>query len=193
MTKKALLALFIVPLVLAAIIFQSDKRGVINSYGEAQIGGSFTLTDTTGKAVKSEDFTGRFMLVYLGYTHCPDICPATLSVFSDTLKKLGADADKVSPILISIDAKNDSPQVLGEYLKAFDARITGLTGSEADITSVMKAYKAFASPAENAGPGNRLISHSGFVYLMDRQGKYVQHFDHDVKSDVLVAALKAEF
>lgn len=160
---------------------------------DAQIGGHFTLTNTQGKRVTEIDFKGRMMVVYLGYSHCPDICPTTLSMLSDVLKKLDTNASKLSVVFISLDTKNDSPQVLAEYLKAFDPRIIGLTGSEEEVKTVVRAYKAFSEPTPNAQPGNMLIAHSGLLYLMDGQGKYVSHFESGVKTNTLVEAINSHF
>lgn len=190
--RKIALALIVLVVVLAVALTLLPTP-IPPGYGEPDIGGNFTLTDTQGKRMHVHDFKGRWMLVYLGYTHCPDICPATLSVLSDTLKKLGEDAGKVAVVFITLDAEHDSPEALGAYLRNFDPRITGLTGSEEEIREVVHAYKAYAAATPNAGPGNMLISHSGQLYLMDPQGKYKEHFDNGVTSDALTAALKKHF
>lgn len=190
MSLKIQVLLFIVFLAVLAAFLNTVPRPGPASYGQAQIGGSFTLTDTTGRARTDADFSGRLMLVYLGYTHCPDICPATLEMMSTTLKTLGPEADKVAPLFITLDPKHDTPEALGAYLKDFDPRITGLTGSPEDIKSVTHAYKAYASEATNTAPGNMIIDHSGLLYLMDRNGKYLRHFEHNVKSEELLTAIK---
>lgn len=165
---------------------------VVRSQGEAQIGGDFTLTDTHGKTVSDKDFHGRPLLVYMGYSHCPDICPMTLGVMSETLKALGPDADKVTMIFISLDPERDTPQALGDYLKAFDGRITGLTGSAEQVEHAASVYRVVhEKSAENAG--NYQIDHSGFLYLMDRQGKYAAHFDTNVKVPELTQKIREQF
>jgi cytochrome oxidase Cu insertion factor (SCO1/SenC/PrrC family) len=100
------------------------------STGTAAIGGPFTLVATDGTAVTDASYRGKWMLIYFGYTFCPDACPAALANVSAALKMLGNEADKVQPLFITVDPKRDTRQVLGEYLKSFDPRIIGLTGSE---------------------------------------------------------------
>ncbi len=188
---QKILTLLIIVAVVAAVMWRNTSDPVSqHSYGEAQIGGSFALTDTHNNKVTDVDLQGRYTLLYLGYTHCPDICPTTLSMLSDVLKKMGTEADKMSVVFISLDPAHDSPAVLAEYLKAFDARIIGLTGSEQEIKAVTMAYKAYANPTPNAAPGNMLIAHSGLLYLMDKQGKYIRHFETGVPADAVVSALK---
>jgi protein SCO1/2 len=162
-------------------------------YGEARIGGSFALTDTLGRTVTDTDFRGKLMLVYMGYSHCPDICPMTLSVMGDALKNLGKDADKVAAMFISLDPERDTPQVLGRYLAAFDPRIIGLTGNKEAIDDVARAYAAYYKKVETPNAGAYLVDHSGFLYLMDRQGKYIAHYGPDVKAQDLARAIRANF
>jgi cytochrome oxidase Cu insertion factor (SCO1/SenC/PrrC family) len=132
------------------------------SYGEAQIGGAFTLTGTHGQRVKDSDFRGKPMLVYMGYSNCPDICPMTLSVMGETLKLLGPDAGRVAVTFITLDPERDTPEVLGQYLSHFDPRIIGLTGSKEAITGVAKAYKTYFARAKTPDPAHYLVDHSGF-------------------------------
>jgi len=193
MSKKAKLIVFTAMIVVIAIIMQEPPKKSDGSYGEAQVGGAFALTDQTGRRISNEDLKGKFSLIFLGYSNCPDICPATLAVISDTLKKLGSDADKLNAVFISVDSKNDTPEKLSEYLKNFDPRIIALTGSDTEVKAILSSFKAYAKQSENAAPGNNLISHSGFVYLMDEHGKYIRHFDNAVKSDALVEAVKVAF
>ena len=191
MRKKTKLMLFTAMAVTVAIILQPAPRPQSDrSYGEAQIGGAFTLTDHTGQRMSSEQLRGKLSLIFMGYSNCPDICPMALYTMSDMLKKLGSDADKINTVFISVDSKHDTPEKLTEYLKNFDPRIIALTGNDQEIESVLKAYKGYAKLPENPAPGNNLISHSGWIYLMDANGKYIRHFESNAKSDVLVQAVK---
>lgn len=189
----SLLILLGLIVITATMIPTGNRQPQQGGYGEAQVGGHFSLTDSSGKPVSDRDFAGRFMLIYLGYAHCPDICPATLSMMGDVLKALGGDADKISVIFITVDPQNDTPVALAEYLKPFDSRIVGLTGSKEAIEQVVRAFKGSAKKADNPGPGNMLISHSGLIYLMDREGKYISHFESDVKRETLLQAIRAQF
>lgn len=190
MSKKAKLILFTCVIVVIAIVLQGQKTPAPDTGGTADIGGAFTLTDQHGQPFSSEALKGRHSLIFLGYSNCPDICPATLLLFGDTLKKLGSDADKVNTVFISVDSKNDSPEKLSEYLKSFDARIVALTGNEAEIDAIIKAYKGYAKRPETPAPGNTLIAHSGYIYLMDQNGTYLRHFESTVNSGTLVQAVK---
>jgi cytochrome oxidase Cu insertion factor (SCO1/SenC/PrrC family) len=107
------------------------------------IGGPFRLTGADGQSVSDRDFRGQWLLVYFGYTHCPDICPTTLADISQTLDLLGADAAQVQPLFISIDPERDTPQVVGAYVKEFDDRIIGLAGTPEEIAATAKAYRVF--------------------------------------------------
>jgi protein SCO1/2 len=193
MNKRTALILCMGLLAVALLLLPETAQKPGQGYGEAQVGGAFTLTDTHGSRVSNTAFNGKLTLVYLGYTHCPDICPATLSNLSGVLKKIGTDAEKVNVVFISLDPLHDTPEVLGKYLEAFDPRIVGLTGSETEIKTVVKEYKAYATPDKESAPGNMLIAHSGLLYLMGRNGKFIQHFETGVSEAVLIAALKANF
>jgi protein SCO1/2 len=161
------------------------------SIGTPLIGGPFTLLDTEGKRVSDQDFRGKFMLVFFGYTNCPDVCPAELQIISEALEKLGPDAGKVAPIFITVDPLRDTPQILSAYVKNFGPRVTGLTGTPDDIASVAKAYRVFFRKAK-ASPNDPdyTVDHSAFTYLMDQQGKYLSHFTFGTTPDAMAAVLK---
>ena len=161
----------------AFVIFTSDFRP---GAGERSgFGGPFVLTASDGQMVTERTFRGRYMLVYFGYTHCPDICPTTLMTVSEVLKKLGPLADKIQPIFISIDPERDTPQVMGEYVQSFDPRIVGLTGSRSEIAAVAKQYRVFYKKAPVENSSDYLMEHSAYIYLMDPDGRYVTLFSHD--------------
>jgi protein SCO1/2 len=177
----------------AAFYLPAAPPAVQHGYGEAGIGGTFVLTGTRGQTVKESDFRGKLMLVYMGYSHCPDICPMTLATMSEALKALGPDADKIAVLFISLDPERDAPQALAAYLASFDPRITGLTGSRQAIDEAAKAYKAYYKKVVTPNTGSYLIDHSGFLYLMDTRGKYLTHFEAGVKSGELAKAIRSYF
>src|SRR5581483_9210577 len=111
--------------------------------GEAQVGGEFILTNQHGEAARSTDFRGRIMLVFFGFTHCPDICPVTVSTLSKAMALLGGQADSVAPIFISVDPERDTPQVMKDYLSNFDKHMIGLTGTPEQVRQVTEAYKVY--------------------------------------------------
>ncbi len=162
----------------------------VQSDGTPLIGGPFSLVDTNGKRVTDHDFRGKLMLVFFGYTHCPDVCPTELQTMSDVMAKLGPAADKVAPIFISVDTKRDTPQALADYMKNFDARITGLTGDQNDIASAAKAYRVYYRKAGDSANGDYTVDHSAFVYLMDGSGKYITHFTFNTAPEAMAAVIK---
>lgn len=161
------------------------------SYGEALIGGPFTLTDQDGKTRSDSEFRGRLMLVNFGFTNCPDICPLGLQLMTDALETLGKDADKVQPIFITVDPARDTPAVMKDYVAHFSERIVGLTGTPEQVAAAAKAYRVYykvhGDPATNP---NYAVDHSGFIYLMGRDGKFLTHFTHDTPPDKMADAVR---
>jgi protein SCO1/2 len=138
-------------------------------------GGPFSLIDGSGATVTDQTYRGKWELVFFGYTYCPDLCPTTLNTISDALTALGPLADKVQPLFITIDPKRDTQAVMRDYVKNFDPRIVGLTGSPEAIAAVAKEYKIYyAVHRTGDGPDDYLMDHSGFVYLMDPAGRFVR-------------------
>jgi protein SCO1/2 len=157
------------------------------SFGKALVGGPFTLTDQTGRRVTDQDFRGRYMLIYFGYTYCPDVCPSALQVMSAALDKLGPKADKIQPIFITVDPGRDTPQLLGQYVASFHPRLIGLTGSAAEIEKVAKEYRVYARKAQdNKSPDEYLMDHSSIIYFMDPKGEFIAHFTHATPVDAMV-------
>ena len=149
----------------------------VETSGKALIGGPFTLVDQTGKTVTDQDFRGRYMLVFFGFTHCPDICPAELQVMSASLDELGPKADEVVPIFITLDPERDTPAAMAEYLKNFGPRFVGLTGPSEAIAAAAKAYRVIYSRfQEDKIKNDYSIDHSALVYFMSKEGEYVTHF-----------------
>lgn len=151
------------------------------------IGGSFHLVDEDGKRVSDADFRGKLMLVYFGYTYCPDVCPTTLQTMGQALDELGDGADKVAPLFITVDPDRDTPDHLKGYTEQFNPRILGLTGSTQEIADAARAYRVYY---RKAGSGfDYLMDHSSIVYLMDREGHYLTHFTADASADDIANAI----
>jgi protein SCO1 len=165
-----------------------DTPGTQTS-GKALIGGPFSLVDTDGKRVTDRDFRGKFMLVFFGYAHCPDVCPSELQTMAEVVDKLGPAADAVAPVFISVDPGRDTPEALAAYVKAFSPRITGLTGTLDETASAAKAYRVYFRKAAG-GPDDYSVDHSAFVYLMDREGNYLTHFTFNTTADAIAAVIK---
>jgi len=145
-------------------------------WGRGHVGGPFQLTDHTGKIRSDADFRGKLLLVYFGYTYCPDVCPADLLQISLTLDQLGQAASEVQPLFITLDPERDTPAVLAQYVSSFHPSIIGLTGTPEQIQAAAAAYKVYYAKYTPPDGGVYLIDHSGFTYLMDRTGKYLGFF-----------------
>jgi cytochrome oxidase Cu insertion factor (SCO1/SenC/PrrC family) len=141
-------------------------------YGRGTVGGPFTLTDSSGHKRSDSEFRGRLMIVYFGYTFCPDVCPADLMAITQALDELGPAAGGIQPIFITVDPERDT-KVLGEYVAAFHKSFIGLTGSPGEIRNVANAYKAFYAKVPGTRDGEYAIDHTGVIYLMGRDGQYL--------------------
>jgi len=157
--------------------------------GTALVGGPFTLVDQNGRQVSDTDFRGRLMLIYFGYTFCPDVCPTELLDMSQAVDALGKAGDQVQPLFITVDPKRDTPAVLREFLVNFHPRMLGLTGSEEQVQVAAKAYRVFFAKAAGA-ERDYFVDHTSIVYLMDRQGRYLTHFGPTVRGEQMAAAIK---
>jgi protein SCO1/2 len=167
-----------------------DVKSGLSPYetGEATVGGAFALSDQNGVIRRDADFRGRFMLVFFGFTYCPDVCPTTMIVLKEALEKIGGKADRVVPIFISVDPERDTPAVLKPYLAAFGPRFVGLTGSLADVTAAARAYRVYFRKKPQPG-GAYSVDHSSIIYLMGPDGKYVTHYTLEQGPDAIAADL----
>jgi cytochrome oxidase Cu insertion factor (SCO1/SenC/PrrC family) len=141
-------------------------------YGRGTVGGPFTLTDPDGKPRSDSEFRGKLLIVYFGYTYCPDVCPADLMAITQALDALGPLAEGVQPVFITVDPERDT-KVLKEYVSAFHRSLVGLTGSPEEIRKVANAYKAFYVKVPDERGGDYSIDHTGVIYLMGRNGEYL--------------------
>jgi protein SCO1/2 len=153
------------------------------------IGGPFTLTATDGTTVSDQTYRGKWMLIYFGYTSCPDACPTALNDMGVALDRLGREASALQPIFITVDPMRDTPDALAEYLKSFDPHIVALTGTKDQIAAVAKAYRVYYSPHEADG-GDYLVDHSSYFYLIDPQGAFVNVFAGDLSGDGIAARIE---
>jgi cytochrome oxidase Cu insertion factor (SCO1/SenC/PrrC family) len=164
----------------------------VRSVGQALVGGTFALIDHTGRRVTDRDFHGKFMLVFFGFTNCPDVCPTALQVMAAALDKLGPAAERITPVFISIDPERDTPAALALYVASFHPRLVGLTGSQAEVDAVAKAYRVYVKkvpdPKSTAG---YTMDHSSIIYVMGPDGSYRTHFTHAVNPDTMADRLSA--
>ncbi|MFQ5533824.1 MAG: SCO family protein [Sphingomonadales bacterium] len=162
--------------------------------GEALIGGPLSLVDHSGTAVTDTDFRGRLMLVYFGYSSCPDICPLELEKMSRALDLLGPAAKRVQPLFITIDPARDTVEVLADYMSHFHPGFLGLTGTAEQIRQAAKAYRIYYARAtgetgHHDDHDGYLMDHGSIVYLMDGKGHYLTHFSADATPEAMAEAV----
>jgi protein SCO1/2 len=139
--------------------------------GREPVGGPFDLTDHTDRARTDADFRGKLLVLYFGYTSCPDVCPTELQSISLALDKLGAAAEAVQPLFITVDPGRDTPARLADFISSFHPQVVGLTGPLPAIRKIAIAYKTFF--AKHNTSGNYAVDHTGFVYLVGKDGRYL--------------------
>jgi len=138
------------------------------------IGGPFALVDGDGHTVTDGDFRGKYLLVYFGYTYCPDVCPTTLNAVAGALDRLGKKAERLQPLFITVDPRRDTPAVIKQYTAAFTPRLLGLTGTATQIAAVAKEYRVYyAEHRTGPGPDDYSVDHSSILYLMGPDGRFV--------------------
>ena len=145
------------------------------------IGGPFELVDSTGETVTQENFSGRHMLVYFGYTYCPDICPVSLQNMVEAYAQLSSPVKaEVVPVFITVDPERDTVEVVKDYISYFDPALVGLTGSTEQVDGAKSSYRVYAqkAPTSDAEDADYLVDHSSFIYLVDGTSSYVTHFGH---------------
>jgi protein SCO1/2 len=157
--------------------------------GASAIGGPFKLVDQNGAAVTDSDIKGRPFLVFFGYTHCPDICPATLFEVSEVMRALGKDADRTGALFITVDPERDTPAAMKDYLSSFDPHLRGATGDRAAVDAAEKAYRVYAKKVPTTN-GDYSMDHTALVYLMDKQGRFVAPFSLKRRPEEAAADLR---
>lgn len=138
----------------------------------------FALTDHTGKARTLADFKGKVVLMFFGYTQCPDVCPTTLAEMAGVMKALGAQAEQVQVLFVTLDPERDTQALLAQYVPAFDARFLGLYGDAQATARVAREFKVFYAKVEGKSAGSYTIDHTAGSYVFDRNGKlrlFVRH------------------
>ena len=159
------------------------------THGAALVGGPFALTDQNGQTVTDASLRGEPFLVFFGYTHCPDVCPTTLADMSQMLNALGK-TQKARVLFITVDPERDTPAVLKDYVSNFDPRITALTGTPEAIAAAEKAYRVYSKKVPTDG-GDYSMDHTSIVYLMDKDGAFVNAFNLQQAPDKAAAEFAA--
>ena len=153
------------------------------------VGGPFQLVDQNSKPITDHDLKGRPFLVFFGFTHCPDVCPTTLFEVSEIFRALGPDAKDLRALFVTVDPERDTPAKLKDYLSSFDPRLRALTGDEAAITAMTKAYRVYFKKIPLEGK-DYTMDHTALVYLMDKQGRFVAPFSLKRPPEQAAADLK---
>jgi protein SCO1/2 len=160
------------------------------SIGQAAIGGPFSLVDHTGKPVTDKDFRGRFLLIYFGFTFCPDVCPAGLQVASAAIEKLGKKGGQVVPIFITVDPERDTVEQMASYVSSFHPRLIGLTGTPEQLASAAKVYRVYYRKVKDEkSSAPYTVDHSSIFYFMDPDGKFLTHFTHATPVDKMAETM----
>src|SRR5579863_4222127 len=158
--------------------------------GRAPVGGPFALTDQAGHRRTDADFRGKLVVLYFGYTSCPDVCPAELQSISLAMDQLGATAQAVQPLFITVDPERDTPARLADYLSSFHPRLIGLTGSLADIRKTAIAYRTYFAKNSAVTSGDYSVDHTGFIYLVGKDGQYLGFLPPGLAPEAIAHAIR---
>jgi protein SCO1/2 len=168
---------------------RSEQPADVREDARPAFGGDFTLTNQDNQRFRLEDVRGRPVLLFFGYTSCPDMCPMTMSRISGALSRVGKPASDVVTLFVSVDPKRDTPAVLKGYVGSFGTPLIGLTGTDEEVGRVASAYHASYQIVPTGTP-NYLVNHTSAIFLIDRQGKLRQYFKFDETPETLAAALR---
>lgn len=171
---------------------ESQKRQRKQQIGKMAIGGPFELLDQNGKTVKNTDFLGSWMLLYFGFTHCPDICPEEMDKMCeavDLVEKVEIKGAKLVPLFITVDPDRDDVAAVNKYLKDFSPKLRGLTGSKKQIEQVTKAYRVYFSNGPKDEDNDYIVDHTVIMYLIDPEGNFVDYFGQNKKAAEVATAV----
>jgi protein SCO1/2 len=158
--------------------------------GSYKMGGDFALTNQDGKTTGLRDFRGKVVVMFFGYTFCPDVCPLTLGEMGRLAKALGSNAGRMQPVFVTLDPARDTAPRLKSYLANFEPGIVGLTGTERDITHVAKLYRARFAKRGAGGDTGYLLDHTAFIYLVDTKGAVRYLMPHDAGTELLAEGVR---
>ena len=178
-----------------ALVVSRPKQETFDEPGSVPIGGQFSLIDHKGEPITNDNFAGTLRLVFFGFTNCPDICPTTLAEIARTIELLKDDSDAVAYLFVSLDPERDTPEVMAEYVKAFDRRITGLTGTIDQVGAMADTYRvAYEKVGMDGeayqGSGDYVVSHQGNTYLMSKSGEYLTHFSYGTPPEEMAETIR---
>lgn len=177
--------LFVVPLLVGE---PHEFVGTVLS--DPQPAPEFTLTADTGEQVSLSSYRGQVVLMYFGYTFCPDICPASLAELADATELLGDRADEVQVVMVSVDPARDTPEALSEYMDYFDSSFVGLTGTEGEIRAVADAYGVFYEAEAGTAATGYLVDHLASVFVINKDGNWVEILSYGTTGEQIAADVK---
>ncbi len=177
--------------VVAAVLSLTLRSDGPKGSGTALIGGPFTMVNQKGETVSDKTYAGKYTLVFFGFTFCKDVCPTELQVMTAAFAQMGADADKITPIFVSVDPDRDTPDVMATYVSNFDKRLQGLTGSPEQVAVMARAYHVFYKKVPNPDdPKDYEMDHSSILYVMGPDGKFLKHFTYSTDAKALAEDLE---
>lgn len=178
------------PLISRILLALAIILGFAGPAASQEIGEGFSLTATDGRRIGPDDLRGKPYVLFFGFTHCPEVCPMALSEISLRLEDLGPDADRLIPVFVTVDPVRDTPEHLRRYLEWFDPRILGLLGTEAEIETTARVFRATYRKVPLAD-GGYTMDHSAAIWLMDAGGVFFGHIDYRDDPEVQLQALRA--
>ena len=191
--KNIIFLVFLGIAIITLLLYQTKKADVV------QIGGAFKLTNHHGESVSTTNFENNFLLVFFGFTNCPDFCPNALNNISTVMQQLDEKSNDIIPLFITVDPERDTVPVLKKYLTNFHPKIIGLTGTNEEIDLVKKKYKIFSKKIMDKEKkkhngnhhgdhdnGGYSVNHTTIIYLMDKKGLYITHFSPETSSSEMI-------
>ncbi|MDC3358294.1 SCO family protein [Pseudomonadales bacterium] len=175
--------------ILVLTVFLSCSAIAEKSGGEL-IGGTFNLLNHHNEPVTEKDFLGKFMLVYFGYTYCPDVCPTDLQIMSEALRMVDpAIARDITPVFVSIDPERDTVALMAQYIRHFHKNLIGLTGTVDQVRAIKSKYRVYSAKSDNTA--NYLVDHTAYTYLMNKDGTLLKHFNHALPPEKMAKQIMA--
>jgi protein SCO1/2 len=168
---RGLLALLLVAALAACSESPKPPAFRTTDISGAEFGKGFKLFDTSGRPTTLADFKGKVVVLFFGFTHCPDVCPGTLAELALVKQQLGADGDRMQVVFVTLDPERDRPEILKEYVPAFDPTFVGLYGDAADIARTAKDFKVFYKKVPGSAPGSYTLDHTAAAYVFDPKGR----------------------
>jgi protein SCO1/2 len=156
------------------------------------LGGPFTLVNQTGRTVSDADFAGRPLLLYFGFTYCPDVCPTELGTIAAALDSMGPLGERVTPVFVTIDPERDTPAAMADYVSRFHPRMVGLTGSAEQVAQVARAYRVYYAKVRPRDSSDYLMDHSSFIYFVGPDGRVRSLFRPETTPEAIAAAITSQ-